>query len=92
MASRIFPALFNLLGGDILAAAELSRLEGRMEGTLNSTFISLSPKKDKPLSFLDFRPISLCNLINKLITKIDALRLKSFLDKAISPKQFGFLR
>ena len=80
------------MGGGLLAAAKLSKLEGRIDSALNSTFISLIPKKDKPLSFLDFRPISLCNLIYKLIAKIVALRLKSFLDKAISPKQFGFLR
>ena len=89
---EFFLGFFNLLGGDVLAAAELSRLEGQMEGALNSTFIFFIPKKDKPLTFLDFRPISLCNLIYKLIAKIVALRLKPFLDKAISPEQFGFLR
>ena len=80
------------MGGDLLAAAESFGVAGRMDSALNSTFISLIPKKDKPLSFVGFRPISLCNLIYKLISKIAALRLKSFLDKAISLENFGFLR
>ena len=67
---EFFLGFFDPLGGDLLAAAELSRLEGRMEGALNSTFISLIPKKDKPLTFMDFRPISLCNLMYKLIAKL----------------------
>lgn len=59
---------------------------------MNSTFIALIPKKDKPLSFADFRPISLCNLVYILISKGAAQCLKPFLDKFISPQQFGFLK
>ena len=80
------------MGGDLLAAVESSRVSGRVDNALNSTFISLIPKEEKPLSFVYFRPISLCNLVYKLISKIAILRLKPFLDKSISPEQFGFLR
>ena len=71
---------------------EESRLSGRVLPSLNSTFITLIPKKDKPSTFDDFRPISLCNLIYKLIAKVVANRLNPFLDKFISPQQFGFLK
>ena len=47
---------------------------------------------DHPLSFGDYRPISLCNLCYKLISKVAALRLKPFLDSSISSQQFGFLK
>ena len=66
-------------------------MEGKVSGALNATFITLIPKRDKPLSFADFRHISLCNLVYKTISKIVAIRLKPFLDKAISANQFGFL-
>ena len=62
-----------------------------MSGALNSTFITLIPKCDKPTSFSNYRPISLCNLAYKIISKLDAIRLKPILDIAISWNQFGFL-
>jgi hypothetical protein len=46
---------------------------------------------DNPQSFDDFRPISLCNCIYKIISKIIARRLKPILSEAISKEQFGFL-
>ena len=55
-------------------------------------FLALIPKKDKPRTFADFRPISLCNLLYKLIAKVIARRLKPFLDLGISQEQFRFLK
>ena len=63
---------FDLLGNDLVNLVEISKLEGRVASSLKSTFITLIPKKDKPLSFVDFRPISLCNLVYKLISKVAA--------------------
>lgn len=61
-----------------------------MSGALNATFITLIPKKDNPESFSNFRPVALCNLVYKLVTKIIADRLKPLLSKFISKEQFGF--
>ena len=82
---EFFLAFFDLLGNDLVNLVEESRQEGRVIPSLNSTFIALIPKKDKPLSFADLRHVSLCNLVNKLISKVAAQRLKPFLDKFISP-------
>ena len=85
-------AFFDILGPELVKVVESSRMDGRVAPSLKSTFIALIPKKEKPVSFADFRPISLCNLVYKLISKVAALRLKPFLDKFISPQQFGFLK
>ena len=64
---------------------------GMIPETLNSTYLTLIPKMDRPSSFGDYRPIALCNLLYKLITNIITECLKPFLGLHISPKQFGFL-
>jgi hypothetical protein len=63
-----------------------------MVNSLNSTFIALIPKVDKPSNFGDFKPIALCNLAYKIIVKIIAIRLKPYLSKSLSLEQFGFLK
>jgi hypothetical protein len=81
---EFYLGFFNLIGKDIVKVIEESRLNGRIHGPLNTTFIALIPKVNDPLSFDYFRPISLCNCINKIIAKIIALRLKPLLSKSIS--------
>jgi hypothetical protein len=70
---------FDLLGDDLLRVVEEVRTSGKVMGSFNSTFISLIPKVDKLGTFDDFRPISLCNYIYKIISKVLAVRLKKFL-------------
>ena len=64
---------------------------GKMLGSLNSTCISLIPKFDHPDNFGYFRPISLCNMLYKIVTKFVALRIKPLLYNYVSEEQFGFL-
>ena len=82
---------FELVRLDILKVVTQSRSEGRVTGALNATFITLIPKHDKRLSFANFRSISLCNLVYKVISKLAANRLKPILGRAITWNQFGFL-
>jgi hypothetical protein len=70
---------------------EASRLSGNILATFNTTFIALIPKTDNPTKFESFFPISLCNNIYKIISKIISRRLKEILSKQVSLKQFGFL-
>ncbi|CAA6673962.1 unnamed protein product [Spirodela intermedia] len=57
-----------------------------------STFITLIPKVTNPTSFRDFRPISLCNVCYKVVSKIITIRLRTFLDRLISPEQCRFVK
>jgi hypothetical protein len=49
---------------------------GYMDEEINATHIVLVPKKAQPLSVTDFRPISLCNVIYKIFSKVLANCLK----------------
>ena len=71
---------------------EEARVKGRIEGTINSTFIALIPKQKGLLNFNDYEPISLCNTMYKIISKVIAERLKGVLSKFIIAEQSGFLK
>jgi hypothetical protein len=90
--SEFFIYFFDLVGMDLLQMVEDSRLKGKISGSLNATFLVLIPKEKLPLSFNDFRPISLCNLVYKLISKVISNRIKPFLGRSLSAEQLGFLK
>jgi hypothetical protein len=59
---------------------------------INVTDICLIPKVDKPEFVNQFRPISLCNNLYKIISKILVNRLKELMHTLISPYQTGFIQ
>ena len=83
--------LYEWVTMDELEVVEDTRKTGRIYDAFNSTFIALIPKTDHPSSFKDFRPISLCNYIYKIMAKIISNRLTLILYNHISPEQFYFL-
>jgi len=83
---------FDIIGLELLGVVEESHLLGRIFEPINSTYIALISNTESPLSFNDFRPISLCNCLYKIIAKIIANRIKPILSDHISPKQFSFLQ
>ena len=51
----------------------------------NGTAIVLIPKVESPELITQYRLISMCNVLYKVISKMIALRIKSILDDIISP-------
>lgn len=73
---EFFLHYFDIMGQHILDIVEESKTSGMMSGAINSTFLALLPKSSNLTKFGDFRPISLCNILYKTISKWIAGRIK----------------
>lgn len=60
-------------------------------GRVNETMLVLIPKIDNPESIKHFRPISLCNVIYKIVTKLIASRLRHHMNTWVGPNQCSFI-
>jgi len=61
---------WHLVGHEV-AAVVLAILNGQdIPPKLNHVLVALIPKKANPLLMSEFHPISLCNVIYKLVTKV----------------------
>ena len=90
--NALFYQKFWHVVGDTVVLAMLDFLNnGNMLPKINHTNIVLIPKNRNPVKISDFRPISLCNVIYKIISKVLANRLKQVLPQIISPTQNAFV-
>ena len=64
----------------------------KVGGCTNSAFLALIPKEKEVNSLERFRPISLCKIGYKIITKIIARRLSGILPHIIPENQGGFIK
>ncbi|XP_023926387.2 uncharacterized protein LOC112037802 [Quercus suber] len=92
-----FPILFYkkywpIVGEVVTKAVTSFFLYGSMPKEVNSSLIVLIPKSQNPTSFNNFRPISLCNVVYKIISKILVTKLSPLLHNLISPHQSAFLQ
>ncbi|KAF5447348.1 hypothetical protein F2P56_032905 [Juglans regia] len=92
---RFPPAFYqnhwSLVGKEVSEAALYILNSGGKVDSINDTQIVLIPKKENPLTVSDYRPISLCNVIYKMVSKAIANRLKSILPDIISSTQSAFV-
>ncbi|XP_062080800.1 uncharacterized protein LOC133785597 [Humulus lupulus] len=91
------PALFyhkywDNVGSDVVNVCLKILNGGGSVASLNETLIALIPKVDKPVKIEQFRPISLCNVIYKIISKCLADRMRSSLVDTIYEAQSAFVQ
>lgn len=66
--------------------------KGFLPKGLNTTILALVPKKDNATEMRDYMPISCCNVLYKVISKIIANRLKGTFPRCISYNQSAFVK
>lgn len=65
---------------------------GVLEPGVCDALVCLIPKDAKPSRISEFRPISLCNVIYKFITKCITMRLRDIMPELIALTQSSFIR
>uniref|UniRef100_A0A803PR61 Reverse transcriptase domain-containing protein n=1 Tax=Cannabis sativa TaxID=3483 RepID=A0A803PR61_CANSA len=91
-SSSFYQDNWDIIGEDISGAVLAFRETGNILKEINSTIITLVPKCKCPNSVKDFRPISCCNVIYKIATKILSSRISQILPSIISQSQGGFIK
>ena len=90
MPPTFFQSYWSIVGDDV-SSAVLNYLNNcSLPAAINHSFITLVPKVKSPEKNFEFRPISLCNVIYKLVSKVLANRLQGVLPSIISENQSAF--
>jgi len=86
-----FKHFWERIGDDIRHLVHIASNMGTINTSIAETLIVLISKESNPQRLKNFRPISLCNVIFKVITKVLVSRLRPFLVDLISPLQSSFI-
>ncbi|KAK5846242.1 hypothetical protein PVK06_002519 [Gossypium arboreum] len=91
LSSCFFKENWEVVGKGVLKLCH-DVLDGNKDiSYLNDTMIILIPKTKEPNDMTNFRPISLCRVIDKIISEVLANRLKEALPLCISQNQCAFV-
>lgn len=77
MNPAFYQRFWNIIGPDTVKECRQILSSGKISQNLNDTLVVLIPKKTNPEVLTDLRPISLCNVLIKIITKMLANRMKN---------------
>ena len=90
MPPLFYQSFWSLIGEDICSTVLDCLNNCKIPKEINSTNITLIPKVKSPELISDFRPISLCNVVYKIVSKVLANRLKAIFPHVISENQSAF--
>ena len=90
MPPIFFQSFWRLIGDDVSKAVLDFLNSCHIPKEFNFTYVTLIPKMKNPKKISEFQPISLCNVIYKLISKVLANCLKPLLPSIVSENQSAF--
>ncbi|KAL0455247.1 UNVERIFIED_CONTAM: hypothetical protein Slati_0863900 [Sesamum latifolium] len=91
MLALFYQNFWRIVGPTTINSILLFLNNGILPSELNHIYIVLIPKCKNPEHVSQFWPISLCNVIYKIASKVLANRLKPMLDSIISENQSAFI-
>lgn len=90
--SEFFKVSWAIMGGDFVIAVQSFFDKGFLPKGINSTILVLIPKNNDAIFMKDYRSISCCNVIYKVISKLLTNRMKKLIPLFISLNQSAFVK
>ncbi|XP_020694937.1 uncharacterized protein LOC110108586 [Dendrobium catenatum] len=82
---------WHIIGPWVCEVVKFFLVNGTLAPGIKATALALIPKSKHASSFAHFRPIALCNVIYKIVSKILASRLKPIIPLIVKETQSGFI-
>ncbi|CAL1356987.1 unnamed protein product [Linum trigynum] len=89
---KFFKTFWDIVGNSVVEAVCSFFRTSRMLRNFNHTWLTLIPKVDNVETMRQLRPISLCQFVYKIITKLMTERLDGILPHVVSKGQNAFIR
>lgn len=89
---RFIKEIQDIIGTDVIDFVRSFFLIGEFPSSINTTWVTLIPKKTNPCSIKEFRPISVVGSFYMIISKIIANSLKLVIGEVVSENQSGFIQ
>lgn len=86
-----FLSFWSIIGFDVLAFCKKFLETGELPIEVNRIIVCLVPKVKNPKNMSKIRPISLCNVLVRILSKVLSNRLKVCLSSLISNTQSAFV-
>uniref|UniRef100_A0A803P795 Reverse transcriptase domain-containing protein n=1 Tax=Cannabis sativa TaxID=3483 RepID=A0A803P795_CANSA len=91
MTPAFYQKCWDIIQLDIVDVVQKFFTTGEFDSACGDANVVLIPKKKLPESMVDLRPIALCNVLYKIITKVMANRMKPYMDHIVSESQSAFI-
>lgn len=92
LTSGFFKAAWNTVGSELIEVISNFFVTGFLPLSTNETILALVPKSPGASAVSDYRHVSCCNTVYKVISKLLVHRLKPLLPDFIVPNQTAFVK
>lgn len=93
--NRLNPGFFQtfwiIVDSDVVRFCQIFMQSGELPNNVNHAVVRLIPNVKEPQNMTELRPISLCNVLVRILSKVMVNRLKPCLGSVISEVQSAFV-
>uniref|UniRef100_A0A803PMN5 RNase H type-1 domain-containing protein n=1 Tax=Cannabis sativa TaxID=3483 RepID=A0A803PMN5_CANSA len=91
MTPTFYQKCWHIVKTDVIGLVQQFFTSGSFVNGCGDANVVLIPKKKSPQVMQDLRPIALCNVLYKVVTKVMTNRMKPFMDTIVSDSQSAFI-